>query len=298
MRARRLHAVLAASLCVASLLASAPAHAAEDEYFLVKAASESTIYRVAGSPDSWDDTRAPRVPLSYSEWAALGHPAPIVRPVDTYAHLPWSPGIYGLVHWPDGGAADAPVNYEQWVAAGRPAPVADARLCELVTCSVIRYATSPAIYVAEYDHDVPHHHLTGAEWAAMGYPPPMPDSLHGIYRLPWTDGIFRIEPWLIGPAGGWSPEYPSGVGWHCWAHLEYAEWLDLGSPAPETVASTTRDRYLSGTYNGFSNRSMWESKIYYDGPAGYFQLTPAQWAAAGSPTPTRIDTPMPEYPGC
>lgn len=286
MRKNRLAAVLAALALAGAgaTLAAVPAAAQDGEYFVVKGATRSDLYQVTGTPEEWPSTGARKQYLTYEAWSALGSPSPVVWPVDRYASLPWSDGIYWEINWPDGDTWAGGVTYEQWVAAGRPTPVDDVRLCTLVGCEVSRWATSADLYVSEYEHQgLAPHRLTYDEWAALGFPPFI--NRPGVYKLSWTDAIFLLDPSNIGPR---SQSTSNVLGGSCRNRLTYSQWLQYGSPAPQTVASTTLDRFIVNGQPGWVPNDW----IFYDGPAGYFHVSAAQWAAAGSPAPTAIIAPL------
>lgn len=290
MRKNRLVAALVAALVALALtgacsaLAAVPAAAQDGEYFVVKGATRSDLYQVAGTPEEWPSTGARKQYLTYDAWSALGSPSPVVWPVDRYASLPWSDGIYWEINWPDGETWADGVTYEQWVAAGRPTPVDDLRLCKLAGCDVSRWATSADLYLSEYEHQgLAAHRLTYDEWAALGFP--SITNRIGIYRLSWTDAVFQLDPSQIGPR---SQSTSNVLGVWCSARLTYAEWQHFGSPTPQTVASTTVDRFIVNGQPG----SVPNDWIFYDGPAGYFHVSAGQWAAAGSPAPTAIIAPL------
>ncbi|MCF4120123.1 hypothetical protein L1785_03945 [Antribacter sp. KLBMP9083] len=292
MRRNRLVAALAALALTAaySALSAAPAAAQDGEYFVVKGAnsvaSGDRLYLVAGTPEDWASTGAPKQYLTYEAWSALGSPSPVVWPVDRYASLPWSDGIYWEINWPDGETWAGGVTYEQWVVAGRPTPVDDLRLCKLgIGCDISRWATSGDLYLTEYQHQsLSAHRLTYGEWEALGFPAVTTNRM-GVYKLPWTDAVFQLDPSYIGPR---SQSTSNVLGVWCGAQLSYSEWQHFGSPAPQTVASTTVDRFIVNGQPGW----VPDDWIFYDGPAGYFHVSAAQWAAAGSPAPTAIIAPV------
>ncbi len=248
-----------------------PAAVADTEAVLVKARFDPTIYEV--QVDEWGDVVGERRAVTYAEWVAVGRPAPAVVEPDVYAALSWSSTIYAVTGWPGERWADAvPLSYAQWVSARRPAPDRSAPFCALVGCGITRYPSSSELFV-----DVPGsggvHKLTFREWTTLGSPPVSIDQPVGFYRLSWSDRVFMTEPSQIGSRIGFTSDvYGSG------RSLTYDAWRREGSPTPKVVRSAVRERFL--LFAGSPD-------VYYDGPAGLFRITYAQWAAAGSPTPER-----------
>lgn len=127
------------------------------------------------------------------------------------------------------------------------------------------------IYVVEYGDSVYQvtngraRGLSGAEWAAMGYPRPTVAPTEYV-RYPWSGSIHAVTRWGEDSAG-WT-----------WQPLDYASWQRAGAPSPREAG------YIGGST--FYAWSTDPGAIFVDEPSGgSHQLTYGQWVAAGSPGP-------------
>ncbi|MCF4123579.1 hypothetical protein L1785_21655 [Antribacter sp. KLBMP9083] len=152
-------------------------------------------------------------PLTYTDWEALGFPAP--KPARTdYVKYPWSPTVYAVTifgdereewHWES-------ITYEQWARAGFPAP----RNAGWIEGSYYyQWATSDELFVVAPDETI--HKLTFAEWAASGFEQPERYENEGFINFP-------LEPRHI--------LYSSNLDARSIDYLTYSEWEAFGFPTP------------------------------------------------------------------
>lgn len=102
--------------------------------------------------------------LTPQEWAAAGYPAPEVRRNEGLVKLSWSGDILMLTDVAAGQGYK--LSYGDWRDLSFPTPMSVTRISG---DRVFRYASSPDIYYQGAGITVK---LTGAQWAAMGFPSP------------------------------------------------------------------------------------------------------------------------------
>ncbi len=116
----------------------------------------STLYQlVSGAP----------VALTYAQWHDAGFPTPRASPTE-YVKYAWTPTLYAVTHWPAWAQQDI-LTYALWQRAGFPTPH---NVAWVAGSYVYKSANDPAVFVRGPDRVV--HHLTYAEWVAMGMPSP------------------------------------------------------------------------------------------------------------------------------
>lgn len=105
--------------------------------------------------------------------------------------------------------------------------------------------------------------LTGAQWAAMGYPQPTRAATDYV-RYSWSDAIVAVTRWGA-TEGTWSVE-----------HLDGAAWARAGSPRPRVASYVPRSSYISWATD--------PGAIFVRDANGVArQLTYSQWVSHGRP---------------
>lgn len=104
------------------------------------------------------------------------------------------------------------------------------------------------------------HRLTGAEWAAAGYPKPELLYNAGYVQLSWSGDILFLD------------DAARGVGYP----LSFSEWRDDGFPTPLVVTRVANDRVYKKENS---------NDIYYEGGGLTKKLTLGEYQRMGSPRP-------------
>lgn len=269
---KRLPSILAAVALVVTTIVGGTGPATATTYDYVKTRFSDTIYRV----DAADWTYSTRTSITYEEWVSAGRPAPDVIDPTSYESLPWSSVIHALTFWPNNTwPENHALTYDEWVSLGRPAPVRAYDLCDVMLCTMSKFASSDELFLSTQSDPV--HKLTLEEWNALGNPAPGSTMSFGFYKLPWDGRIVAVTPDKIGP-GTTQPAVGLSLG--CRA-ISYAQWAATDFPTPQVVASGLNDRFLLYTNT---------PTIYYYGILGYFPISYSQWAGAGFPDPIRMRT--------
>lgn len=214
---------------------------------------DGAIYQVS--------TGAPRH-LTFDEWAAAGFPNPDPAPT-SFLKYSWAPVIFAQTRWGDATStwATTAIDYTQWTRAGRPTPQTVGWIVD--AGGIIKYATSDELFniVIGTDDSYWAHKLTYSDWQASGFEPPYVYSNVGFLKLSWHQEIVYF------------PDLSSKTDA---VALTYADWRSTDFATPQSRPTLPGDVFcLYGT----------SPTVVYDGAAGTFAITYAQWTAAGRPAP-------------
>lgn len=194
-------------------------------------------------------------PLSYSEWAAAGFPAPAPAPTD-YVKYPWSPTLYAVTFFGDNPEQWVwrALTYNEWSRAGFPAP----RHAGWIKGSTYyQWEGSDEIFVED---PVGHKHaLTFDEWKASGFKPFSKRTNQGFVKLSWDNNIAFLHDFRAGNGGP----------------ISYSRWASEGFPKP----------YVANSFPGDTVYKFCDATIWYAGPTVNRPINGAEWAALGYRTP-------------
>ncbi len=246
---RRLVSLLVAAATASTLLLTGTSAQAATPDGLYREAWSTTIYQVRDGVTST---------LGGHDWVAMGAPAPQVLTTQ-FTKTPDDPRIRAESIVGDltvGGV----LTYQQWALAGFPAPIVVP-----ANGGLLKYRSGDDLFLSIYLQ--PTRRISYQEWSQLGFWYPQL-QVSGFYQLGWSD-----DPTLV-QIGLYDTRPP--------APLTYAAWAEAGFPNPARVPRFTvegRDLDSFDQYEG-------NPAIYYSGPTmTCHHLTPAEWAAAGHPTP-------------